>query len=84
LIIFYIQPNERTIDLRRYSDEIGKDFGIIGPGIVIRAVKHEEPHYRGYGHDRDTDRPTEKLATSCTPVRVHWSFLLDSPEQNKP
>src|SRR3984957_5380397 len=61
LIVFHIEPNKRAIDLWRYSDEVCKDFGIIGPRIVIRTVEDNESHYNGAGHDNDTDPASNNL-----------------------
>ena len=65
LIVFHIQPKKRAIDLRRYSDEVCKDFGIIGPRIGIRAVEHYASHYYGAGHDTDTDPTSNRFAVLC-------------------
>jgi hypothetical protein len=65
LIVFHIQANKRAIDLWRYSDEVGEDFGVIGARIGIRAVEHSESHYYGAGHDSDTDPASDNLAVLC-------------------
>src|SRR4029077_14098805 len=71
LIVLHIQANKRAIDLGRYSDEVGEDFGIVGARIVIRAVEHNESHYYGAGHDSDTYPASDNLEVLC----IHGSVV---------
>ena len=69
LVVFHVQPDERTVDLGRYADEISKYFGIFGPRIIVLAVKYGESQDHRGRYDCDADCTAQRLAPP--PLRGH-------------
>jgi hypothetical protein len=81
LVVAHIQAGNPAFHLWRDPDEIGKYFSIIGPGIVVRTVKHDQPQDRGRYHNASAEQAAKHLAGFLTRLRMHGPSLL---EEDKP
>ena len=43
LVVAHIQTQDRTLHLRRDSDEVGEYLGIVGSRIVVHVIEHYQP-----------------------------------------